>query len=87
MKKIFKDDKNFEDLMGKDNYDKLWKQADEIIETTRSIEEIYDNVPDNLKGVTIKVMEIHIFPEKYKKKINYFLNEEEYPNSLDYIED
>jgi hypothetical protein len=81
------DSENFEDLLGESNYKKLWKKADDIIETSRTLGEIYDNVPNDLKEVPVKVLEIHIFPKKFKKKINYFLNEEQYPNSLDFIEE
>lgn len=80
-------EKNFEDIMGKETYKKIWEEFDDVIESSRSLDELYEHVPKNLKGVEVKVMEIHIFPEKYKKKIEYFLNEEEFPNSLDYIED
>lgn len=87
MRNKIKDEKSFEDLLGKKNYDKIWKEADDVIETTKSLEDIYEKVPEHLKGITVKVLEIHIFPEKFKNKINYFLNEEDYPVALDYIED
>lgn len=78
---------NFEDLLGEKAYKQLWKKADDVIETSRSLGEIYPDAPDDLKEIQVKVLEIHIFPKKFKKKIDYFLNEEKYPNSLDFIEE
>lgn len=46
----------------------LWKKADDGIQRTLDIEEIYEKVPKELQGIRVKVLELHEFDCKRDKK-------------------
>lgn len=75
----------FESLLTQETYDRVWKEADDVIESTRTLGEIYPNVPEGLKEIPIQIFEVHIFPERFRDRITAFLENEEYSNSKNFI--
>lgn len=57
---------------------KLFKKADDGIIRLVYLSEIYDKVPNHLKGVPVRVMELHDFDcsPTMKKKVKKWLNQD-----------
>lgn len=64
------------DTLGVDIYDKLWESADDIMEHVACLDEIYDDVPEHLKGILVEEMTIHIYPRDRIKEVLEFLNKD-----------
>ncbi|MDB4330227.1 hypothetical protein N9948_00670 [bacterium] len=77
--------KNFSDLLTEEVHSKIWKDADDVIERTQYLGEIYEDVPEGLKEISVKVMEIHMFPEEDRERVKNYLNN--VPNSARFIKE
>ena len=57
---------------------KLWKEVDDAILVSRTLSEIYDNVPKEISAVRIDVLEFHLINSnpKLKKKVINWLNKQ-----------
>lgn len=66
---------------------KIWRDGDDVSQYTRSLGELYENVPDSLKDIDIDILEIHSFPKEHFKRIQAFLNSDNFVNSLEFIKD
>lgn len=57
----------------------LWEQSDDVIQTTRFLSEIYPDVPEEIKNVSINILELHVIDCKdksLKRKVLNWLNED-----------
>ncbi len=55
----------------------LWIFADDVTNSFSYLGEVYDNVPDHLKYVTIDEIYIYNYPKEHRKEILEWLNEKE----------
>lgn len=75
-----------EKIFGKKFMEHLWRKSDDISERTVTLEEIYDNVPPDLKDVKIKEITIHLIEDEvHKERVLNWLNNEDYSNSINLI--
>lgn len=65
-----------ESIFGSKSAKKLWEKADDGIQSSRMLTELYENVPKNLQGVRVRTLEFHEFDcnEKMKTKVKKWLN-------------
>jgi hypothetical protein len=77
--------KSFKELFTPKIFEKVKLESDDFIITTRTLGELYENVEDDLKDISIQVFEVHLFPEEHRDRIAAFLNEEPYNNSVNFI--
>ena len=64
-------------ILGDKVYDAIWSKSHDAIESIKSLSELYDNVPDNLKDKNVYVTELHQFEESDKDEIIKWLNRDE----------
>ena len=76
----------FKEILTEKIYNKVWEQADDVIESNRSLEEIYGkDVPEDLKDISVAVMEIHFFEKEHRDRVIAYLNYKPYNNSVNFI--
>jgi len=63
-------------------YDRVWDLADDASHTVREMQEIYDDVPEDLKKVPVDVLSVHIYPEHVKEKAFAWLNKKHQQESV-----
>lgn len=64
-------------ILGKKLYNKIWVRSHDAIERIQTLDEIYSNVPKELKDKKVYVTELHQFNEKDKNSILNWLNKKE----------
>jgi hypothetical protein len=75
-----------EKILGKKFVEHLWRKSDDISERTITLEEIYENVPSDLKNIKIREITIHLIEDEvHKKRVLSWLNNQDYSNSIDLI--
>lgn len=81
----FKYPTSFKEILGSKVYEKVWKEADDVVESERNLGILYEDVPKDLENIPIQVMEIHIFPEQHKERIKAYLDGKPFNNSVEFI--
>jgi hypothetical protein len=75
-----------EKIFGKKFIEHLWRKSDDISERTVTLEEIYNDVPEDLKNIKIKQITIHLIEDEiHKERVLAWLNNENYSNSTNLI--
>ena len=75
----------FQELLTIEVYNKVWDSADDVIETSRTLGDLYEKVPEDLKDIEIKVLEIHSYPKEHRERVSAFVNNEYFSNPLNFI--
>lgn len=64
-------------VLGEKVYTKIWKRSHDATERIQTLDELYCNVPKELKDKKVYVTELHQFDESDKKSILAWLNREQ----------
>ncbi len=65
-------------MLTKKIYDLIWKKSHDVIERVVELTELYENVPKELQGVSVRVLEIHCYNgEDMKAKVLKWLERDE----------
>jgi hypothetical protein len=75
-----------EKVFGKKFIEHLWRKSDDISERTIFLEEIYEDVPEDLKQIKIREVTIHLIEDEiHKERVLAWLNHKDYSNSIELI--
>jgi hypothetical protein len=59
--------KSIESVVGKKRLKRVWKKADDCIQTTRLLSDMYSDVPPDV-DCPVEILEIHVFDKADRKK-------------------